>query len=62
MVRKTVLRWVAASVAVPLAAVGARRLDEMVKSRRGRSSRLSVALRRSADTLQRLYGRPARRR
>lgn len=62
MVWKTVMRWVGAAIAVPLAAAGARRLGEVVESRRGRSSRLSDALRRSADILQRLFGRSPRRR
>jgi hypothetical protein len=57
MVRKTVLRWVVAAIAVPLAAAAIRRLAEAMESRRGRSSRLSTALRRSAEALRRLYGR-----
>jgi hypothetical protein len=61
MVRKTVVRWAGAAIAVPLAAAGARRLGKALESRRGRSSRVGVALRRSADTLQRLYGRSPRR-
>lgn len=62
MFRKTVVRWVAAAIAVPIAAAGARRVAEAVESRRGRSSRVSTALRRSAETLQRMYGRSLRHR
>lgn len=58
---KMVTRWAVAAVAVPLAAMGARRLSEAVESRRG-PSRTTVLLRRSADTLQRVTGRPKRRR
>jgi hypothetical protein len=61
MIRKRVLRWAGTAIAVPVAAAGARRLGKALESRRGHSSRPSRALRRSADTLQRLYGRSPRR-
>jgi hypothetical protein len=37
MVRKVVKRWMAAGVAVPVAAAGVRRLGKAIESRRGRS-------------------------
>jgi len=61
MLQKMLARWVLIAVAVPVAAAGARRLSEAVEARRG-STRNSRLLRRSADTLQSLYGRKQRRR
>jgi hypothetical protein len=54
-------RWVLLAVAVPLAAAGARRLSQAVEKRRGRS-RVTRLLHGAADTLERVTGRPARRR
>lgn len=61
MIWKMIGRWALLAIAVPLAAVGARRLSQAVESRRGptRSSRL---LRQSADALQQLTGRSRRKR
>jgi hypothetical protein len=61
MLWKTISRWALMAIAVPLAAVGARRLGEAVESRRGHN-RASNLLRRSADALQGISGRSRRRR
>lgn len=58
---KMIGRWVVAAVAIPLAAAGARRLGQTIETRRG-PSRATGALRKSADLLQRVGGRPTRRR
>jgi hypothetical protein len=53
-------RWLVVAIAVPLAAAGARRLSEAVEARRG-SSRGTVLLRQTADTIQSMFGRKPRR-
>jgi hypothetical protein len=60
MIWKYILRWALAAIAVPLAAVGARRLSEAVESRR-RGSRTARVLRRSSDVLQRFSRRSSRK-
>ncbi|HZN18730.1 MAG TPA: hypothetical protein VFB84_11230 [Micromonosporaceae bacterium] len=62
MLWKMVARWAVMAIAVPLAAVGARRLSQAVEARRGPSSRTTRLLRQSADALQGISGRSSRRR
>ncbi len=50
--RKAMGRWAVAAVAVPLAAAGARKLSQVVETRRGPTSRTSKLLRGGADLLQ----------
>ncbi len=54
-------RYVFMAVAVPLAAAGARKLSDVVESRRG-PSRGTRLLRQGADTLQGHFGRQKKRR
>ncbi|HET8660568.1 MAG TPA: hypothetical protein VFM55_16385 [Micromonosporaceae bacterium] len=61
MVWKMIARWAVMAIAVPLAAVGARRLSQAVESRRG-SSRVTRLLRQSADALQGVTRQSQRRR
>lgn len=61
MVWKMIARWAVMAIAVPLAAVGARRLSQAVEARRG-PSRTTRLLRQSADTLQGFRRTPRRRR
>lgn len=61
MMWKMIGRWAMLAIAVPLAALGARRLSQRIEARRGPSRRTRV-LRQSADALQRLSGRSPRRR
>jgi hypothetical protein len=61
MIWKSLARWALVVVAVPLAVAGVRRLSDAMETRRG-SSRTTRFLRRSADSAQRLFGRPKRRR
>jgi hypothetical protein len=59
--RRAIGRWAVLAVAVPLAAVGARRIGQAVEARRG-SSRVSRLLHKGADTLQSMTGQRRRRR
>jgi|GEM_PF-1644509 len=61
MIWKMIARWAVLAIAVPLAAVGAKKLSQAVESRRG-PSRATRLLHRSADALQQLTGRKKRRR
>jgi hypothetical protein len=54
-------RFLIMAVLVPLAAAGARKLSDVVESRRG-PSRSTRLLRQGADTLQSFFGRSPRRR
>jgi hypothetical protein len=54
--KKAIGRWAVLAVAVPLAAVGARRIGQAVEARRG-SNRMSRLLHKGADTLQGMTGR-----
>ena len=56
-----VRRFVIMTVAVPLAAAGARKLSDAVEARRG-PSRTTRLLRQGADTLQGTLGRQKKRR
>jgi hypothetical protein len=58
---KTVGRWVVVAIAVPLAALGLRKLGQSIETKRGRS-RGTRMLRRSAEGLDWLSGRSSRRR
>jgi NADH:ubiquinone oxidoreductase subunit H len=49
-------RWIIVAIAVPLAAVGVRKLSGAIEKRRG-PSRTTSLLRRTADVLQRRRGR-----
>jgi hypothetical protein len=55
-IRRTVLM----AVAIPLAAAGARKLSDVLESRRG-PSRGTRLLRQGADTLQTRFGRQKKR-
>ncbi|MDQ7903857.1 hypothetical protein RB614_04900 [Phytohabitans sp. ZYX-F-186] len=59
--RRAIGRWAVLAVAVPLAAVGARRIGQAVEARRG-SNRVSRMLHKGADTLQGMTGRKRRHR
>jgi hypothetical protein len=59
--RRAIGRWAVLAVAVPLAAVGARRIGQAVEARRG-SSRMTRMLHKGADTLQMMSGRKRRSR
>ena len=59
MMRKRALQWAVMTLAVPVAAAGARRISQRMEARRGPSG-VSGLLRKSADFLH--PGRPARRR
>jgi hypothetical protein len=59
--RRAIGRWAVLAVAVPLAAVGARRIGQAVEARRG-SNRVSRLLHKGADTLQGMTGRKRRHR
>lgn len=61
MIWKMIARWAMLAIAVPLAALGARRLSQRIEAKRGPSRRTRF-LRQSADALQRLGGRQPRRR
>jgi hypothetical protein len=61
MIWKILARWALAVIAVPLAVAGVRRLSDAVESRRG-TTRTTRFMRRSADTVQSVFGRPKRRR
>lgn len=60
MLFNLVRRFVVMAVAVPLAAAGARKLSDVVESRRG-PSRGTRLLRQGADALQGLSGRRKKR-
>jgi hypothetical protein len=60
MIPNLIRRYVIMAVAVPLAAVGARKLSETLEARRG-PSRATRLLRQGADTLQG-FRRPKKRR
>jgi hypothetical protein len=53
MLGKLAKRWAMLTVAVPVAAAGARKLSELLERKQG-PSKASTMLRKSADTLQRL--------
>ena len=54
-------RFVIMTVAIPLAAAGARKLSDVVEAKRG-PSRGTRLLRQGADTLQGRFGRQKKRR
>ena len=56
MLGKLAKRWAVLTVAVPIAAAGARKLSETLE-KRGGPSKTTVMLRKAADTLQRVSGR-----
>ena len=60
MIWKTIGRWALLVVAVPLAALGLRRLGQSIEAKRGRT-RGSHILRRSAEGLDWLSGRSSKR-
>ncbi|WP_436534195.1 hypothetical protein [Actinoplanes sp. HUAS TT8] len=60
MIPNLIRRFVIMAVAVPLAAAGARKLGDVLESRRG-NNRASRLLRQGADTLQG-FGRPKKQR
>jgi hypothetical protein len=60
MIPSLIRRYVIMAVAVPLAAIGARKLSETLEARRG-PSRATRLLRQGADTLQG-FRRPKKRR
>ncbi|PZF84076.1 hypothetical protein [Micromonospora deserti] len=51
MIQKSIARWAAMAIAVPLAAAGARRLSHALEARRG-PSRVSRLLNKGADLLR----------
>ena len=53
-------RFLIMTVAVPLAAAGARKIGDVMEARRG-PNRASSILRRGADTLQGRFGRQQKR-
>jgi len=59
--RKVIGRWAVLAVAVPLAAVGARRVGQAVEKRRG-ANRVTRMLHKGADTLQGMTGHKRKRR
>jgi hypothetical protein len=59
--RKAIGRWAVLAVAVPLAAVGARRIGQAVEARRG-SNRVSRLLHQGSDALQSMTGRKRKHR
>ncbi|HEY0002064.1 MAG TPA: hypothetical protein VGB74_16555 [Actinoplanes sp.] len=61
MIFSLIRRFVVMTVAVPLAAAGARKLSDAVEARRG-PSRGTRALRQGADFLQGTLGRKKKRR
>jgi hypothetical protein len=58
---KTIGRWLLVAIAVPLAAVGLRKLGHSIETKRGRS-RGTRMLSRSAEGLDWMSGRSSRRR
>jgi hypothetical protein len=61
MIWKTIGRWVLLVVAVPLAALGLRKLGQSIESKRGQTRGARI-LRRSAEGLDWLSGRSNQRR
>lgn len=60
MIPNLIRRFVVMAIAVPLAAAGARKLSDVLESRRG-TNKASRLLRQGADTLQG-FGRQKKRR
>lgn len=60
MLWKSIARWAIMAIAVPLAAVGIRRLSESMEAKRGKN-RTTGVLRRSADGLDYVSGRRSKR-
>jgi hypothetical protein len=56
MLWKTLARWAVAAIAVPVVVAVARRISRNIEAKRG-STRGSVLLTRSADAVDRLFGR-----
>ena len=61
MLFNLIRRYAIMAVAIPLAAAGARKLSDVVESRRGPSKGTRL-LRQGADTLQGRFGRQKKRR
>lgn len=62
MLWKTIGRWVLLAVAVPLAALGLRKVSDSIERKRGGRTRGSRLLHRSASGLDWISGRSSRRR
>lgn len=62
MVWKTIGRWVLLAVAVPLAAVGLRKVSDSIERKRGGRTRVSRLLHSSASGMDWISGRSGRRR
>lgn len=60
MLQKTIVRWALATVVVPLAIAGVKKVSDTIETRRG-STRTTRVLRRGAAVAQRLTGRKRRR-
>jgi hypothetical protein len=60
MLWKSIARWAIMAIAVPLAAVGIRKLSESLEARRGKN-RTTGLLRKSADGLDFMSGRKSKR-